>query len=153
MPDKASLAGLRIIEISSFVAAPLGGMTLGQLGADVIRLDPAGRAEDTTRWPLAPSGASHYWTGLNKGKRSITLDFRSVKGRATVAELVAKSGPDGGTMRGRSAMPSRGLVGDSNHSRSVPGRPAGTAPVPVTSVSRGRMLPARVQLCVEQDWA
>jgi 2-methylfumaryl-CoA isomerase len=46
MPDKAPLAGLRIIEISSFVAAPLGGMTLAQLGADVIRVDPgrAGRA-------------------------------------------------------------------------------------------------------------
>jgi 2-methylfumaryl-CoA isomerase len=48
-------------------------MTLAQLGADVIHVDPVGGAADTTRWPPAPSGASLYWTGLNKGKRSVTL--------------------------------------------------------------------------------
>ena len=92
----APLAGLRILEISSFVAAPLGGMTLAQLGAEVIRIDPAGGAADITRWPLAPSGSSLYWAALNKGKRSVTLDFRSERGRQTVADLVAGSGQDGG---------------------------------------------------------
>lgn len=99
MPDQegtAPLRGLRILEISSFVAAPLGGMTLAQLGADVIRIDPIGGAADTTRWPLAPSGTSLYWAGLNKGKRSVTLDFRAERGREIVADLVANSGPDGG---------------------------------------------------------
>ena len=67
--EAAPLAGMRIVEISSFVAAPLGGMTLAQLGAEVIRVDPVGGAADVTRWPLAPSGTSLYWTGLNKGKR------------------------------------------------------------------------------------
>src|SRR5215475_2359289 len=94
--EAAPLAGLRIVEISSFVAAPLGGMTLAQLGAEVIRIDPVGGAADVTRWPLAPSGASLYWTGLNKGKRSVTLDFRSDQGRETIGNLVAGSGPDGG---------------------------------------------------------
>jgi 2-methylfumaryl-CoA isomerase len=94
--EAAPLAGLRIVEISSFVAAPLGGMTLAQLGAEVIRVDPAGGAADVTRWPLAPSGTSLYWTGLNKGKRSVTLDFRSDHGRETLRNLVAGSGPDGG---------------------------------------------------------
>jgi 2-methylfumaryl-CoA isomerase len=94
--EAAPLAGLRIVEISSFVAAPLGGMTLAQLGAEVVRVDPVGGAGDVTRWPLAPSGASLYWTGLNKGKRSVTLDFRSDQGRDTLRNLVAGSGPDGG---------------------------------------------------------
>jgi 2-methylfumaryl-CoA isomerase len=94
--EAAPLAGLRIVEISSFVAAPLGGMTLAQLGAEVIRVDPVGGAADVTRWPLAPSGASLYWAGLNKGKRSVTLDFRSDQGRETLGNLVAGSGPDGG---------------------------------------------------------
>src|SRR6516162_38272 len=94
--EAAPLAGLRIVEISSFVAAPLGGMTLAQLGAEVVRVDPVGGAADVTRWPLAPSGASLYWTGLNKGKRSVTLDFRSAQGRETLGDLVAGSGPDGG---------------------------------------------------------
>jgi 2-methylfumaryl-CoA isomerase len=65
--DAAPLAGMRVLEISSFVAAPLGGLTLAQLGADVIRIDPVGGAADIGRWPLAPSGTSLYWTGLNKG--------------------------------------------------------------------------------------
>jgi 2-methylfumaryl-CoA isomerase len=94
--DDTPLAGLRIIEVSSFVAAPLGGMTLAQLGAEVIRIDPLGGAPDTTRWPLAPNGGSLYWAGLNKGKRSVTLDLRSPDGQRAVADLVASSGPDGG---------------------------------------------------------
>ena len=64
--DDAPLAGLRIIEVSSFVAAPLGGMTLAQLGAEVIRVDPLGGAPGTTRWPLAPNGGSLYWAGLTR---------------------------------------------------------------------------------------
>jgi 2-methylfumaryl-CoA isomerase len=94
--NEAPLAGLRIIEISSFVAAPLAGMTLAQLGAEVIRVDPLGGAADTTRWPLSPDGASLYWTGLNKGKRSVTLDFRSDEGHRALKDLVAGSGDDGG---------------------------------------------------------
>jgi 2-methylfumaryl-CoA isomerase len=99
------LAGLRVIEVSSFVAAPLGGMTLAQLGADVIRVDPLGGAADTTRWPLAPNGKSLYWAGLNKGKRSVTLDFRSGHGRETLARLVANSGEDGGIVLTNAAFP------------------------------------------------
>jgi 2-methylfumaryl-CoA isomerase len=94
--DDTPLAGLRIVEVSSFIAAPLGGMTLAQLGAEVIRIDPLGGAPDTTRWPLAPNGGSLYWAGLNKGKRSVTLDLRSPDGQRAVADLVASSGPDGG---------------------------------------------------------
>ncbi|HEX7160855.1 MAG TPA: CoA transferase [Trebonia sp.] len=103
--DDAPLAGLRVIEVSSFVAAPLGGMTLAQLGAEVIRIDPLGGAPDTTRWPLAPSGGSLYWAGLNKGKRSVTLDLRSPDGQRAVADLVAASGPDGGIVLTNAAYP------------------------------------------------
>ena len=47
------LSGMRIVEGSAFIAAPLGGMTLAQLGADVIRFDPIGGGLDYHRWPLA----------------------------------------------------------------------------------------------------
>ena len=104
-PDEAPLAGLRVVEVSSFVAAPLGGMTLAQLGAEVIRVDPLGGAPDTTRWPLAPNGASLYWAGLNKGKRSVTLDLRSPEGQRAVTDLVAGSGPDGGIVLTNAAYP------------------------------------------------
>jgi 2-methylfumaryl-CoA isomerase len=86
------LAGLQVLEGSAFVAAPLGGMTLAQLGADVIRFDQIGGGLDSRRWPLAASGQSLFWAGLNKGKRSIELDIRSAAGRELVHALVRKTG-------------------------------------------------------------
>jgi 2-methylfumaryl-CoA isomerase len=92
MTGTLPLDGMRVVELSSFVATPLGGMTLAQLGADVIRVDQVGGGPDIDRWPLAPSGRSLYWAGLNKGKRSVTVDLRSPEGRELVAGLAAESG-------------------------------------------------------------
>jgi 2-methylfumaryl-CoA isomerase len=86
------LEGLRLIEGSAFVAAPLGGMTLAQLGADVIRFDQIGGGLDHQRWPLAADGQSLFWAGLNKGKRSIQVDIRTPEGRELVTDLVAAAG-------------------------------------------------------------
>jgi 2-methylfumaryl-CoA isomerase len=84
------LQGSVVVEVSSFVAAPLCGVTLAQLGAEVIRVDPIGGASDFRRWPLAESGASIYWTGLNKGKRSAAIDLRSVQGQEIVQRLIVE---------------------------------------------------------------
>jgi 2-methylfumaryl-CoA isomerase len=86
------LEGLRIVEVSAFVAAPIGGMTLAQMGAEVIRVDPLGGNIDIGRWPLAPSGESLYWASLNKGKRSVTLALNTPEGRALATELIVKAG-------------------------------------------------------------
>lgn len=90
------LAGLRVVEGSAFVAAPLGGMTLAQLGAEVIRFDQIGGGLDYGRWPLAEGGSSLFWAGLNKGKRSIALDLRGSEGRELASALIAAPGPDAG---------------------------------------------------------
>jgi 2-methylfumaryl-CoA isomerase len=84
------LRGLTVVEVSSFVAAPLCGMTLAQLGAQVIRIDPVGGASDVRRWPLAADGTSIYWTGLNKGKRSATIDLRSAEGQELIQRLIVE---------------------------------------------------------------
>ncbi|MCW2861880.1 MAG: L-carnitine dehydratase/bile acid-inducible protein [Actinoallomurus sp.] len=94
----ALLEGLRVVEVSSFVAAPLGGMTLAQLGAEVIRVDPEGGGPDIGRWPVAASGTSLYWTGLNKGKRSVTADFRSAEGQRQITDLITEPGVDRGIL-------------------------------------------------------
>jgi 2-methylfumaryl-CoA isomerase len=86
------LDGLRVVEGSAFVAAPLGGMTLAQLGADVIRFDQIGGGLDFQRWPLAADGQSLFWAGLNKGKRSIQVDIHSQEGRELVGALVEATG-------------------------------------------------------------
>jgi len=93
--DTPILSGLRIIELSAFVAAPLGGATLAALGADVIRVDPPGGGIDIDRWPLH-RGRSLYWAGLNQGKRSVTIDTRTEVGQRQVAGLITAPGEGGG---------------------------------------------------------
>ena len=90
------LDGMRVVEGSAFVAAPLGGMTLAQLGADVIRFDPIGGGLDRGRWPITREGRSLFWAGLNKGKRSIQVDLTSPAGRELIADLICAPGPDAG---------------------------------------------------------
>src|SRR4051812_14846219 len=90
------LTGFRVIEGSAFVAAPLGGMTLAQLGADVIRFDAIGGGIDYNRWPLTADGTSLFWTGMNKGKRSIAVDVRRPEGQQLLTDLITAPGDDGG---------------------------------------------------------
>ncbi|MCP3935780.1 MAG: 2-methylfumaryl-CoA isomerase [Actinomycetia bacterium] len=90
------LDGLRIVEGSAFVAAPLGGMTLAQLGADVIRFDAIGGGLDYQRWPVTDEGVSLFWAGLNKGKRSIQVDLRNPEGRELIVDLITAPGDEGG---------------------------------------------------------
>lgn len=90
------LEGLRIVEGSAFVAAPLAGMTLAQMGADVIRFDRIQGGLDHARWPVTASGRSLFWAGMNKGKRSIAVDLTSPQGREIVTRLICEPGPDRG---------------------------------------------------------
>jgi 2-methylfumaryl-CoA isomerase len=90
------LTGMRVVEGSAFVAAPLGGMTLAQLGADVIRFDPIGGGLDAHRWPITAEGKSLFWAGLNKGKRSIAVDMRSRQGKELLTDLITAPGEDAG---------------------------------------------------------
>ena len=103
------LSGLRIIEGSAFVAAPLGGMTLAQLGADVIRFDPLGGGLDYRRWPVTSDGSSLFWAGMNKGKRSIVIDLSSERGRALITALITAPGPNAGLFL--TNFPARGWLG------------------------------------------
>jgi 2-methylfumaryl-CoA isomerase len=92
------MLNLRIIESSAFIAAPLAGLTLAQFGADVIRVEMIGGGIDYGRLPLAPSGRSLYWTGLNKAKRSIAIDLRHPEGRELVRSLVTAAGENAGIL-------------------------------------------------------
>lgn len=90
------LQGMRVVEGSAFVAVPLAGMTLAQMGADVIRFDRIEGGLDAGRLPLAPSGQSLFWAGLNKGKRSVAVDMKSDEGRELVTRIVTAPGEDAG---------------------------------------------------------
>ena len=90
------LADLRIVELSAFVAAPLGGMTLAQMGAAVIRIDPIGGGIDFNRWPVTKEGASLYWAGMNKAKRSVALALDKPEGRELAQAIATAPGANGG---------------------------------------------------------
>jgi 2-methylfumaryl-CoA isomerase len=102
------LNGMRVIEGSAYVAAPLGGMTLAQLGADVIRFDPIGGGLDSKRWPITDDGQSLFWAGMNKGKRSIQVDLRSEPGRELLTRLATDPEPDAGFLL--TNFPARGWL-------------------------------------------
>jgi len=104
------LSGLRVVEGSAFVAAPSGGMTLAQLGADVIRFDPVGGGIDYRRWPVTKDNNSIYWHSLNKGKRSIAVDFKNPQGRELLTRLITAPGDDAGLFL--TNFPARGWLAD-----------------------------------------
>jgi 2-methylfumaryl-CoA isomerase len=90
------LEGLRIVELSAYVAAPLAGMTLAQMGAEVIRIDRIGGGVDFTRWPVTKAGKSLYWAGLNKGKRSVALALERPEGRELARAIITAPGEGAG---------------------------------------------------------
>lgn len=86
------LSGLTVVEASSFIAAPSAGLYLAQFGATVVRVDQIGGGPDFRRWPLAASGESLYWEGLNKAKQSVALDLGKPEGRALLTRLATAPG-------------------------------------------------------------
>lgn len=102
------LEGLRVVEGSAFIAAPMCGLTLAQLGADVIRFDQIGGGVDYRRWPVTKDNNSIYWAELNKGKRSIAVDLKSDAGREIVTELICAPGDGGGIFS--TNLPARGWL-------------------------------------------
>ncbi|MDX8437278.1 CoA transferase [Mesorhizobium abyssinicae] len=90
------LNGVRVIEGASFIAAPFCALSLAQLGAEVIRFDTVGGGPDFHRWPRDPSGASFYWEGLNRSKKSIAINLADPRGRELAAALVTAPGEGGG---------------------------------------------------------
>jgi 2-methylfumaryl-CoA isomerase len=103
------LEGMRVVEGSAFVAAPLGGMTLALMGADVIRFDPIGGGLDYHRWPVNDDEVSLFWHGLNKGKRSIQVDLRNPEGRELLTALITQPGESNGLFL--TNFPARGWLG------------------------------------------
>src|SRR5271166_694312 len=91
------LRGMRVVEMAAFVAGPCCGLHLAQQGAEVIRIDQIGGGPDFRCWPRAPAdGASLYWEGLNKSKKSVVLDLSRPAGRQLALRIATAPGPDAG---------------------------------------------------------
>ncbi len=107
------LAGMRVAEVSAFVAAPSGGMTLAQMGAEVVRIDLPRGGLDYRRWPVierdrAEQNVSLFWASLNKHKKSVAIDFTKPEGKELAIQLVTARGDDAGLLL--TNMPPRGWL-------------------------------------------
>lgn len=86
------LSGLRVVEVSSFVASPSAGLYCAQFGADVIRVDQIGGGQDFHRWPITENRDSLSWENLNRAKQSLALDLTRPEGRELLIELTRSVG-------------------------------------------------------------
>jgi crotonobetainyl-CoA:carnitine CoA-transferase CaiB-like acyl-CoA transferase len=86
----APLAGVRVLDLSRVLAGPLATMTLGDLGADVVKVERPGEGDDTRHWgPPFAGGDAAYFLSLNRNKRSVVVDLKASEGIAAVEHLAA----------------------------------------------------------------
>ncbi len=87
----AALAGVRVIEMGQLIAGPFCGKTLGEFGADVIKIEPPGAGDPLRNWRLIQDGTSVWWQVQSRNKRSIALDLRNPQGQAIARRLIAEA--------------------------------------------------------------
>lgn len=87
------LDGVKVLDLSRVLAGPYCTMMLGDLGADIIKVEAPGLGDDTRYWgpPFAPGGESAYFLCVNRNKRSITLNLKSEQGLQILKELIRQS--------------------------------------------------------------
>ena len=85
------LAGLRVIEMGQLIAGPFAGKTLGDFGADVIKIEPPGAGDPLRKWRLLKDGTSVWWQVQSRNKRSLALDLKSPEAQAIVRQLAAEA--------------------------------------------------------------
>jgi crotonobetainyl-CoA:carnitine CoA-transferase CaiB-like acyl-CoA transferase len=90
--DEGALDGLKVLDLTRVLAGPLSAMFLGDLGADVLKVERPGRGDDTRAWgPPFAEGESAYYLNINRNKRSMTLDLALERGRGILGELIKGS--------------------------------------------------------------
>ena len=89
MKSNAALKGIKVVDLSRFIAGPYCGVMLGDLGADVIKVERVGRGDDTRSFVPRYGDESLYTIAMNRNKRSVELNLRSPQGQATLRELIA----------------------------------------------------------------
>ncbi len=87
----SALDGLRVVEMGQLIAGPFAGKTLGDFGADVIKIEPPGAGDPLRNWRLIQDGTSVWWQVQSRNKRSIALDLRQAEGQAIARQLIAKA--------------------------------------------------------------
>ena len=84
-----ALKGLRVVEMGQLIAGPFAAKTLGDFGADVIKIEPPGAGDPLRNWRMLQDGTSVWWQVQSRNKRSIALDLRNPEGQDIARQLIA----------------------------------------------------------------
>ena len=90
IPTQA-LQGIKVLELGQLIAGPFAAKTLGDFGADVIKIEPPGVGDPLRQWRLLREGTSVWWEVQSRNKRSVCADLRQAEGQALVRQLVAEA--------------------------------------------------------------
>jgi formyl-CoA transferase len=86
-----ALQGVRVIEMGQLIAGPFAGKTLGEFGADVIKIEAPGAGDPLRNWRMMKDGTSVWWQVQSRNKRSLALDLRSEEGQGIARKLIAEA--------------------------------------------------------------
>jgi len=87
----SALQGVRVIEMGQLIAGPFAGKTLGEFGADVIKIEAPGAGDPLRNWRLIKNGTSVWWQVQSRNKRSIALDLREAEGQNIARQLITEA--------------------------------------------------------------
>jgi crotonobetainyl-CoA:carnitine CoA-transferase CaiB-like acyl-CoA transferase len=91
VPADQPLKGIRVLDLTRVLAGPYCAMLLGDMGAEVIKVEEPGKGDDTRGWPPFAGGESTYFMSVNRNKKSVTLNLKAPEGRELLKRLVKKS--------------------------------------------------------------
>lgn len=90
-PVSAALAGLKVVEMGQLIAGPFCGKTLGEFGADVVKIETPGSGDPLRNWRMLQDGTSVWWQVQSRNKRSVAIDLRAAEGQALARRLIAEA--------------------------------------------------------------
>ena len=91
-PDNRPLSGIRVVDLTRVMTGPYCTMMLGDLGADVVKIEQPGKGDDTRAWgPPFVGSESAYFLSVNRNKRSVALDLKSERGQAVLWRLIERA--------------------------------------------------------------
>jgi crotonobetainyl-CoA:carnitine CoA-transferase CaiB-like acyl-CoA transferase len=85
------LVGVRVLDLTRVLAGPFCSMILGDMGAEIIKVEEPGKGDDTRGWPPFSGGEATYFLSVNRNKKSLTLNMKAPDGQAILRRLVAKA--------------------------------------------------------------
>ena len=89
--NPSALAGVKVVEMGQLIAGPFCGKTLGEFGADVVKIEAPGAGDPLRNWRLIKEGTSVWWQVQSRNKRSVALDLRQKEAQDLARRLIAEA--------------------------------------------------------------